>query len=272
MGNPQLQRHRVHPSLVGMVAGIVGFTEHSEAVVERRQPAGSLVPLVISFGDPFEVVALSDGEGVGRYSSFAVGIMPGHATTRFAGTHQCVQVYLTPLGVYRLLGLPGAVLARRVVDLDDVAPFVCGSLPDRLAAATWAERFDLVEQALRSAVALGPEPEPFVAWMWDRLRRSGGRARIKNLVAETGWSHRHVATRFRHQVGLSPKAAAGVIRFEQAVADIAARSLAELAVTSGYADQSHLTRDVVRYAGEPPHALRAARRPTAYTAIGAGPG
>ena len=107
--------------------------------------------------------------------------------------------------------------------------------------------------------------------MWSRISASGGRARIDDLVAETGWSHRHVATRFREQVGLSPKTAASVVRFEHAAADLGSRPLAEVATEHGYADQSHLTREVVRYAGEPPGMLALANRPTAFTALASTP-
>ena len=69
-------------------------------------------------------------------------------------------------------------------------------------------------------------------------------------------------------MGLAPKQAAGVIRFERAAADLGRLSLAEIAVRHGYADQSHLTRDVARYAGETPSELAAARRPTPATALG----
>lgn len=273
MVNPELVRHRPHPSLAGLVAGIVGFSEHADQAVERRQVAGSLLPLVVSFGDPLEVVSLSDGEGTGRYSSFVAGFMPGHATTRFTGSQRCVQIYLTPLGAFRLLGHPGVELARRVVGLEDVTPVFGGPLPERLAETpTWAGRIGTVEQALLTALDAGPAPDPVVAWLWERIVDSGGRARIDELVARTGWSHRHVTARFRTEIGLSPKAAAGVVRFERATAEAGGRSLADVAAEHGYADQSHFTRDVVRYAGEPPRALLAAGRPTAYTALGAGSG
>jgi AraC-like DNA-binding protein len=268
----ELVRHRPHPALDGLVAGVVGSEERAGSPVLRRQPAGSLLPLVLAVGDPLEVVGLSEGEGAGRHSSFVAGFMPGHTTTRFLGAHQCVQVYLTPLGASRLLGVPGGELARRVLAVDDVAPAL-GVLPGRLAdAPTWAARFALVETALLTALDAGAPPDPVVAWMWDRIHDSGGRARISELVARTGWSHRHVTTRFRDQVGLTPKAAAGVVRFERATAELGSRPLAELAAVHGYADQSHLVREVVRYAGEPPLALLAARRPTAYTALGSRPG
>ena len=269
MANPELVRHRPHPLLAGLVAGIVGSSERADGAIERRQPAGSLLPLVVSFGDPLEVLSLSDGTGTGRHCSFIVGFMPGHATTRLVGTQRCVQVYLTPLGAYRLLGIPGQELAHQVLALDDVAPHLAGSLPDRLAEEpVWANRIRLVEEALLSTLAANSAPDPLVTWLWNQIRDSGGRARINELVAQTGWSHRHVTTRFRSHVGASPKAAAGVVRFERVAADLGRKPLAELAVEHGYADQSHLTREVVRYAGEPPREFTAARRPTAYTALG----
>lgn len=198
--------------------------------------------------------------------------MPGHATTRFIGIHRCVQVYLSPLGAYRLLGLPGHEFARRVVNLNDLTPLLGGSLPDRLGEApSWADRITLVEQALLSVLDAGPKPEALVAWMWNRIRDCGGRTWIDELVTQTGRSHRHATTRFRSQVGLPPKAAAGVVRFERAAAEIGLRPLAELAAEHGFADQSRLTREVPRYSGEPPREFLAARRPTTYTALGADP-
>lgn len=59
------------------MAGIVGHEQHSTEVVERRQPAGTLLPMIVSFADPLEIVELSDGAGAGRHSSFIAGSCPG---------------------------------------------------------------------------------------------------------------------------------------------------------------------------------------------------
>ncbi|WP_191906616.1 helix-turn-helix domain-containing protein [Microbacterium lushaniae] len=128
-----------------------------------------------------------------------------------------------------------------------------------------------MEGELLAALADSAEPDPLVDWMWDRIRRSGGRARIGDLVARTGWSHRHVTSRFARRFGVSPKAAAGVVRFERAAAEVGRVPLPDLAVRHGYADQSHLTREMLRYAGEPPGRLAAGGHPTAYTALGTKP-
>jgi AraC-like DNA-binding protein len=267
----EIVRLPAHPDLRGLVAGVVGFREQSLAPLERRQPAGTLLPLVLSFGDPFEIVDAAVGEGAGTYGSFLSGFMPGPVSTRSGRSHACVQVYLTPLGVSRLLGVPGLEVAGRVIAAEDLIPELGPSFADQLAeAGTWRSRFDLVQSALLARV--GPPADPLVSWLWDRITESGGQVRIRDLVAETGWSHRYVTTCFQRAVGLTPKAAAGVVRFERAAADLGTLSVAEVASRHGYADQSHLTRDVVRYAGEPPSALAASRRPTAHTALGTTPG
>lgn len=224
---------------------------------------------MVSFGNPLQIDSLSDATGAGdSYTSFIAGISTGHASTRFDRGQDSVQVYLTPLGVRRVLGVPGNEVAHRVVAVGDVVPGMA-DLADRLeSVTTWGERFALVEAALVQQVAREPGPPAWVAWLWRQIQGSGGQTRIGDLVAHTGWSHRHVATVFREQVGLTPKQAAGVIRFERAAGDLGRLPLAEIAVRHGYADQSHLTRDVARYAGETPSQLAAARRPTPSTALG----
>ncbi|MEU0269554.1 AraC family transcriptional regulator [Nocardioides sp. NPDC006303] len=282
-GVTEVVRLPTHPGLQGLVAGIVGFREQSAVPLERRQPAGTLLPLVLSFGDPFEIVEVAAGEGAGAYGSFLSGFMPGPVSTRSGRSHACVQVYLTPLGVSRLLGVPGQEVAGRVIAVEDLIPQFGASFSERLAeAGTWRPRLDLVQSALltRAGGPAGDPADPLVSWLWDRITESGGQVRIRDLVAETGWSHRYVTTCFRRAVGLTPKAAAGVVRFERAAADISTSSIhrlgtlpvAEVAARHGYADQSHLTRDVVRYAGETPAALAVSRRPTAHTALGTTPG
>lgn len=268
----QLARHAVHPALRGLVVGMVGLAEEAGSGVRRRQPAGSVLPLVLSFGSPIEVDAPSEGTGAGIYGSFLAGPMSGFVDTAIAGSYRCVQVYLTPSGVSRLVGQPAREAAGRVIDVADVGPQgrIWSAISERLAdTATWHERLALVEAALLARAGRTDAAEDDLGeWMWRQLARSGGQASIAGLVEQTGFSHRHVVARFRRHTGMTPKGAAGVIRFERASNDLGSRSLAEVADRHGYADQSHLTRDFQRRAGESPAAFQAARRPTPATALG----
>jgi transcriptional regulator GlxA family with amidase domain len=60
-------------------------------------------------------------------------------------------------------------------------------------------------------------------------------------------------SRFRSQIGPTPKRAAELIRFDHAAHRLAAgHTAAQVAAESGYADQSHLHRDVMTFAGVTP--------------------
>jgi transcriptional regulator GlxA family with amidase domain len=94
-----------------------------------------------------------------------------------------------------------------------------------------------------------------VIWAWDQLARDHGRVLVGDLCAELGWSRRRIAARFREEVGLAPKGAARLLRFERAKAllESAERpSLADVALESGFYDQSHLTNEFRRIAGVTP--------------------
>lgn len=250
------------------------MSERQTGPVERLQPAGTLLPLVLSFGNPLDVVELSEGSGADRsYTSFVSGFTSGYARTRFVGGQDCVQVYLTPLAVGRILGVPGLALARHVVESADVAARFGHVLSDRLASQpSWQGRFEIVEKMLRDQVATNDEPPGWVAWMWQRITREGGRVKIGDLVRETGWSHRHATAVFTEHVGLSPKAAADVVRFEHATADVGAMCTVDVAMKHGYADQSHMNRCFARHGAESPVQSASSRRPTPFIALGVRPG
>jgi AraC-like DNA-binding protein len=65
--------------------------------------------------------------------------------------------------------------------------------------------------------------------------------------------------RFSAAVGYGPKMFQSVLRFQRllylANNGIGRLSLADLAARVGYADQSHMNREVLRFAGRPPREL-----------------
>jgi methylphosphotriester-DNA--protein-cysteine methyltransferase len=66
-------------------------------------------------------------------------------------------------------------------------------------------------------------------------------------------------SQFRSQVGITPKRAAQLVRFDRAAHRLAAgQSIAEVALDTGYVDQSHLHRDVMAFAGVTPAAVAVA--------------
>lgn len=78
---------------------------------------------------------------------------------------------------------------------------------------TWQDRFALLDGLLADRMATGPMHSPEVVWAWRAMRRAGGAVRVADLAQGAGCSHRHLVARFREQVGLRPKTAARVLRF-----------------------------------------------------------
>ena len=140
--------------------------------------------------------------------------------------------------------------ARAVRPPPDIgAPGVC-----RLGRARFAILDREIGARLRAAGALPPQ----VSWAWRRIIETRGQIDIGRLVDEVGWSQRHLITRFRSDIGLSPKTMARVMRFGQA-ARLLRRpdrpELAAIAADCGYYDQSHFTRDFRAFAGVTPGEL-----------------
>ncbi|MFI6498616.1 helix-turn-helix transcriptional regulator [Nonomuraea typhae] len=158
---------------------------------------------------------------------------------------QGVVVELPPPAAYALLGgLPLWELSGSVVDLTAVLGGRAEQVVTRLAAARgWRARFAVLDEVLTAWA--GPSAAPQVEWAWRRLCRAGGRVPVEQLAGEVGWTRRHLRNRFRDQIGLAPKAAARVIRFQYALRQLrrGRRSVAEVALASGYSDQSHLHRE-----------------------------
>jgi AraC-like DNA-binding protein len=209
------------------------------------------VPLILNLGSAWMIE--SD-----RHDSFLAGLHNVPTVVEGAPSWACIELRLTPLGAHRVLGLPMHELKNRVVELEDLLPGA-QELTDRLRETRdWGERFDHVETFLSRRLALSPPPSPEIEWSWRELARTGGCVRIAALGEELGWSPRRLIARFREQIGLTPKAAAAVIRFDRAAGALRSPvppSFATLAYRCGYADQAHLNREFRRFAGTTPSAF-----------------
>src|SRR5947207_3252054 len=239
-----------HPALRGRFGEYCGYAEIGRPAARREVPHAA-VTLILNLGEPLHVDSRP-------YTSFVAGLHDRAVWTRHAGSQAGIQIDLPPLTAFGLLGRPIGELANAVVGLDDLLGSSAGGLVERLAdARDWATRFALLDRALGDRLDRGPAAAPEVAWAWRQLYRTGGRIPVAELAAGTGWSHRHLASRFRQQVGLSPKAYGRVLRFQRAVARLGRAPLADLAASCGYYDQAHLNRDFRELAGTTPTDLAA---------------
>ena len=234
--------------------GMAGFRDRGATPVDLRVIPHPTVMLALEFGASSTFV--DDAAGSRQRGSFVAGLGAGHrgAVWVRGENFEGVQVRLSPVVARAALGVSPADLDGAVVTLDDLWGREASRIREQLDdAASWEQRFALTDESLARRCAAGPSVDPEVAWAWHRIVVSRGLARVEGLAAEVGWSRKRLWSRFQAQLGLPPKRAAKLVRFDHAVHRLAAgERAARVAADSGYVDQSHLHRDVVALTGATP--------------------
>ncbi len=253
-------RGRPGDGVRALVAGYSGYRTAGQAPARHRGLPSPYLTVIFTLDDPLVIAGHPDPrQAPASYDTLAGGLHTAPALIDHDGWQSGVQVAVSPLAARALLGLPAGELASIDVEGSDVLGPLAVEIQERLrAAATWPERFAALDRLLLAragADRAGPRPE--VARAWRELLATGGQATVPDLAAETGWSERHLRSQFRAEIGLTPKAAARVIRFDRARRRLQARAhgparLADLAADCGYYDQAHLDREFRALAGCPP--------------------
>jgi AraC-like DNA-binding protein len=250
--------------LTPYVGEYVGWLDCSSTAVMRRELPSGNIPLIINFrGRVRERKAAAHGWS--EHSSFAAGLHTAHTIVESSGPNEGLQVNFTALGARLFFDRPLAELTDRSVELDDLFDQTAASLMERLHdARSWERRFDILDREIALRIAAAQRPPREITWTWQQLTGTRGRARIRDLVREVGWSERHLASQFRANIGVTPKAFARTLRFSRAVRMLTSAhrgTLADIAQLCGYFDQAHFTREFGKFAGTTPSGLIASRYP-----------
>ncbi|MEV4536452.1 helix-turn-helix domain-containing protein [Asanoa sp. NPDC049518] len=254
------------------MSGTLDWTSVEVAVPDptRRRPGVSMagfrqrVPANVDIGmvaHPSVTVLLDLGAGLvadnGLRGSMVIGLLAPAPRLGGYGVGACLQIRLSPLVAATVLGAPAP---GALVSLDLLWGADAGRIEHRLrTAASWDERFAIVTEVLGRRLPDNVLVDPEVAHAWRRTRVSRGRVRVEGLAHEVGWSRQRMWSRFRSQLGITPKRAAQLIRFDHAAHLLAeGRSPAAVAAASGYVDQSHLHREIKAFTGDTPAAVAVA--------------
>uniref|UniRef100_UPI000B29D067 helix-turn-helix transcriptional regulator n=1 Tax=Streptomyces sp. CB02009 TaxID=1703938 RepID=UPI000B29D067 len=233
---------------------MAGFRDRGAGGLDLRVLPQLVVVVVIGLGgDP---VAVRSASGTQPMRSLVASLSPGPARVR--GEHvECVEVCLSPRAAYAVLGVSPRELDGAVTALTDVWGPQARRLGEQLAeAGTWPERLALTDSFLAKRAVGAPSMSPEVAAAWQTIVARRGRIRIADLAASCGCSHKLLRSRFTAQIGLTPKRAAMLVRFDHAARALrAGHSPSNVALACGYSDQPHLHRDVLALAGCTPGAL-----------------
>jgi AraC-like DNA-binding protein len=124
-----------------------------------------------------------------------------------------------------------------------------------LQARTVREKIRLAEAELLRRLASAPPPDRTVPALADHVFRRQGVTTVVALSAVSGFTRQHLARKFRHFLGVSPKLFCRLVRFQNALTRVLISppdDWAAAAVELGYYDQAHLIAEFKELTGYTP--------------------
>jgi AraC-like DNA-binding protein len=218
--------------------------------------------LIFTLYEPLHIVAHLDRRlPPSHYDSLLGGLHARPAVIEHGGAQSGIQLRLSPLGARALLGIPAGELAQHDFAAPDVLGPIADEIQERLAeSADWPDRFAILDRILSGRLGVdAPGPPQAVTQAWQLIVAAGGTISVSAIAREVGWSERQLSKRFGEEIGLTPKQAARVVRFDRARRALqtqllrdGAVDIAWVAATCGYFDQPHMIRDFHEFSGSTP--------------------
>jgi methylphosphotriester-DNA--protein-cysteine methyltransferase len=243
------------------------------AVRGNRVLPDGCMDVILRFGDP-----PMNRDGAAQFESFVVGAMTSPTVVWQVGRVDLMGVRFRPGGAPLFLSVaPASEFTNAVVPLNALR-LDADELYDRTAScvsqAQGVETHDVrsvglgereylrarasvVESILRRRMRREASADAAVAAAVSLIASHDGRIQVRAIEERLGITQRSLERRFRSRIGLSPKVAARIARFQRAAASLQEKphtSLARLAAERGYHDQAHMTREFREFAGLPPAA------------------
>lgn len=228
------------------------------AARERVLPAGTM-HLAFGLSDSpfrlFEDGPDSAGHAVGH--AIVGGARCAPYVRDISGPVRSVGAELQPGASELFFGVPAIELAGRHTPLDALWGRSAQATRERLVESDSAEeQLNSLESILADRLPRIHGLHPAVAYALGRFTTT---ADIREVVRQSGYSHRRFIALFRQAVGMTPKRYCRVLRFRRVLRRLAASpavSGVELANDSGYTDQSHFNREFREFAGITPGEYR----------------
>jgi AraC-like DNA-binding protein len=221
---------------------------------ERVLPTGTMHIAIRLSSQPLRLFDDVDGEAM-RDVGYSVvgGARCSYYVRDVSEPASSVGAQLFPGASEVFFGEPAGELAGRHTPLAELWGRFADDARERLLeCGTVEQRLDVFESLLAARIPRVHGLHPAVAHALERFTTS---VDVREVVRQTGYSHRRFIALFREAVGLAPKVYCRVLRFQQVVELTAANrpaSWVDVALAAGFSDQPHLNRQFKEFAGVTP--------------------
>jgi AraC-like DNA-binding protein len=282
LGRWRVAHRAADPRLRAYVHGYFASSSQLPNQVRERHLPSAEVPLIINFGAPHRRADPAANAFRTHDGAWIAGLRDEPALGEAIGERHFMIVRFTPVGAHLFLGLPMHRLAGRTIALDELDSGLMRRVMASVGSdSNWRERFAAMESLIAERTLTRAMPH-ITMRAWDMLSAADGRTTIASLAAACDCSHRHLISQFEKCIGVTPKSAARLLRFNRAVRLMNRRAFARHETPAGkpyieapagpdakvpdiawagiaagceYFDQAHFIREFRQFAGATPAAF-----------------
>lgn len=161
-------------------------------------------------------------------------------------------VCLYPQTIPLLFGIPSNEISNQMPDLNVLLKAEGNRLEEKIAnALDNYQRKKLIEDFIDNKLSLNLKEQLPVFSCIRTIIKSKGQRKIKQLATDYFLSERQFERQFLKFSGFSPKLFSRIVRFQAAMKQYGKieKSLTEIALETGYFDQSHFIHDFKEFSG-----------------------
>lgn len=234
--------------------------DSADETPERILPDGQ-TEIIFHFAEPFR--RMENGRPVSQNRSVITGQLRSHIMLQTSGKSGIAAIRFLPFGAFPFLHIPMSELTNTLVAAELILGNEAGRMEERIALApTHADKIGVLEDFLSQRLEAHRDNAILQKAVYN-VRRQQEALTKDALLKDIGLSLRQLERHFQREVGLSPRSLSRIFRLQRGLRlweSGTITSLTELALESGYYDQSHFTNDFRDFAGISPGAFLAERR------------
>ena len=222
-------------------------------------PARSVTCIEFTFGEPYRIHRVDRSSVEITHPAILIGAKThNRIRLELRGRVETFAIFFQPIGLQRLFSLPGNLIVDKHYEADAALSAGMRGLHLQLAEAkSFHVRMRIADAYFSRRIPRVHDRSIVDATLREIISRRGC-VRIPELASHTGIGLRQFERRFVHDLGISPKLYARIIRFEAAMRKKASSpglNWTQIAHELEYYDQMHMVHDFESLSSESPTSL-----------------
>jgi AraC-like DNA-binding protein len=257
--------YRIHipqPPLAYFIEHFFYYDGYSAGhTMEKFLPDGSIDLLIDLTDTPKKLFHDESGSSYTTYKKSWVSGMKTDYILIDASVSSMIGVHFKPGGAYPFFDFPVSELTNRTLEADLLWNIEIHDIRDAILGSAMAEdKFGILERYLLAKGRGRMEPNLYVSYAIDELKKSPQVWTIERLAGKVGVTQKHLISLFKNHAGISPKKFARISKFQKVIQELEKHRFIEwapIAYECGYYDQAHFIREFQAFSGINPSAYLA---------------